>query len=132
MEAFEDTGLRIFPGNIGVATIDDQLGAAQQLFQSSFNLGQALAVLEALVVKDALDDLLLGHRDVLPDVLFGALVHQQIADQARVFRQDDAKLVAPHALHPLQRFVARVFAKGGDDVNRQFLLTPEQPVIHFS
>ena len=109
--------MTIVAGNIDVTAVDDQFCLPQQLLKAGFNFNQALAVLEALVVEDALDDFLLGDRNVLPNVFFGTFVHQQVTYQAFIFGQDHTQLIAPHALHALHGFVAGTLAEWRNDVD---------------
>ena len=103
----------IFGADLDIAAGDQQLGLAQQRADQVLELVVAVAVLEALVGQDALDGLLLGDRDVLPDVLLGLLVHQQVAHQAIVLGHHDQQLVPPAGrVGPQDRLVVGVLVEG--------------------
>ena len=125
-------GLRILGTDFDVAACHEQLGLAHQALNALLQLGIPLPVLEALVGQDALDRLLLGDRNVLADVFLRPLVHQQVAHQAFIWRHQDQQFVPPHALHPQDGLAFGIFMERADDMDRQLVFAPMQPIIELA
>ena len=93
MEAPNNAGLGVLIRHFHIGATDEQLGLANKGLNLLPEPGLALTVLETFVIQDPLDGFLLGNRDILLDVLLGALEHEQIPHQALVRRHEYKQLV---------------------------------------
>ena len=133
MKGADDARLGVLRADVHGAAGDEQPGLAEEVAHPLLQLAGAVPVLKPLVGEDAFDRLLLGDGNVLADVLFGFLVHQQVPHQLLVCGQDHKQFVRLIGrLDDEHLFVSSMLVKRADHMDGQFVLPPVQPVVQLS
>ncbi len=88
-------------------------------------------ILRSFIDQYPLDSLLLGRGNVLTDKLFCSLVHQDVTDESIIRRHHYQQFIPTERVHKERGLIIGEFMKGGDNIDRQLIFPPMEPIIEF-